>query len=124
VLHKISNDCEHAVISGLIGEGAAGEFLAFRRLFAQLPSVDPIIKNPSKCDLPEDPSVKHALIGALVDKLKGADKSTLNAITIVFGRLGPEFAVCGIKQSIALGHRVDQTDAGKSWLLKHRSLIV
>src|SRR5208282_3440219 len=55
----------HPVVSGCVGEGPAAEFVAFRRLYTQLPDPMSIIANPQGAVVPQEPSVVHALSGAL-----------------------------------------------------------
>lgn len=125
VLPKIpSPECERSILSGLLGEGTAGEFLAFRRLFGQLPDADTLIADAKHCGLPTEPSVTHALIGVLVDKLKGATAKVQDAIATIFSRLSPEFAVVGFKQVFAAGIPIQTSPAGKAWFAKNRSLII
>lgn len=57
-----------AAISGAVGEGAASEFLAFVRLYRELPSVDAIILDPDKGEIPTTPNVLYALSGALAHR--------------------------------------------------------
>ena len=57
-------DCEPEmmlkVVAALVGDGAAGEFAAYMRTI-DLPDLDDIVANPSKCKIPKEPSSKYAL---------------------------------------------------------------
>lgn len=50
---------------GAVGEGPAVEFDAFRRLWAELPSVDGILVDPDASDLPTKPATLYAVVTAL-----------------------------------------------------------
>jgi hypothetical protein len=126
VLSEIpSTECEFPVVSGILGDAVAGEFLGFRRTFSQLPSIDPLLADPANHPVPSEPSTKHALIGCLVDRIKGGDKKVREAIATVFGRLGAEFATCGFKQAVQIDRSfATGVAAARDWFTKNRSLIV
>jgi hypothetical protein len=59
---------QHAAIVGAIGDGAATEFSAFLRLYAELPSVDQILIDPMSVKIPDRPATLYALSGAVAHK--------------------------------------------------------
>lgn len=88
---------QHAAIAGAIGDGAATEFTAFLRLYAELPSVDQILIDPDSVKVPTAPATLYALSGALahrttaqnfgrvakfVDKMLGAGKGEFGVLLI------------------------------------------
>jgi hypothetical protein len=58
-------DVEAAAVKGAVGEGAAVEFLAFRKMYRSLPSIDGILIDPNGADIPKDMSVLCAVTTAL-----------------------------------------------------------
>jgi len=52
-------------IAGAVGGAAAAEFLAFRRLYAELPSIDGILLDPDAADIPDRPGTLYAVVTAL-----------------------------------------------------------
>jgi hypothetical protein len=58
----------NAAIAGAVGEGAATQFLAFLRLYRELPNVDQILIDPDSVDIPEQPATLYALSGALAHR--------------------------------------------------------
>jgi len=56
------------VLAGAVGQGAATEFLAFLRVWRQLPSPDGILLNPDVGDIPQDPDTLRTLCVALAGK--------------------------------------------------------
>lgn len=56
---------ESAAVAGAVGEGAAAEFLAFRRLFQELPSIDGILIDPDQAAIPSKPATLYAVSTAL-----------------------------------------------------------
>lgn len=55
-------------IGGAVGEGAATEFLAFLRLYRELPSIDQILIDPNSVAIPTSPATLYALAGALAHR--------------------------------------------------------
>lgn len=56
---------EAAVLAGAIGEGTAGEFLAFRTMFRELPSIQDCITHPTTAPVPENLSARYAVVTGL-----------------------------------------------------------
>lgn len=52
------------LVAGLVGQGAASEFGVYLRGL-ELPSLDEILANPTKCKIPQEPSSKYALSSML-----------------------------------------------------------
>lgn len=84
-----------AAIAGFVGEGAASEFLAFRRLAKELPDLDQVLKDGTPFKHPEL-SVMYAYVVGLTQKLMSVAKLTnttiknfLNAIQAVPTELKP-----------------------------------
>lgn len=57
-----------AAIAGAVGEPAAVEFLAFLRLYHELPSVDQILIDPDSVPVPTSPATLYALSSALASR--------------------------------------------------------
>lgn len=53
-------DLRTKVVAALVGDGAAGEFEAYMRTI-DLPDLDDILAQPTKCRVPKEPSSKYAL---------------------------------------------------------------
>lgn len=79
-------------LSGCVGPGAAAEYIAHRQMYHKMPDIDGIIANPTKADIPPEPSVLWAVATALADKCKGADTATLASIVKYGVRLPCEMA--------------------------------
>lgn len=54
-----------AAISGAVGQGAAIEFASFQQLYAELPTIDSILKDPNASQLPTKPATLYAVCTAL-----------------------------------------------------------
>ena len=55
-------------VEAAVGDGAASEFNAFKRLYSRLPDVDKILKGDKSIKSPKEPSLMYAITGALVSR--------------------------------------------------------
>jgi hypothetical protein len=63
------NDVRMKLIAGCVGEGAAGEFMAYQRVL-DLPDFEEVVANPKKCKIPEVPSHRYALSSMLAQRVE------------------------------------------------------
>lgn len=61
----LPSNVETAALSGAVGEGAAVEFIAFRRLYREMPNIDAILADPSSVKIPDQPATLYAVVTAL-----------------------------------------------------------
>jgi hypothetical protein len=57
-----------------VGEGAAGEFKSFVKIYSKLPEVEKVLAGDMSIKMPKDPSTVYAVTGALVSRAKDADE--------------------------------------------------
>lgn len=55
-------------VSGLVGEGAAAEWVGTRKIMANMPNIQAIIDNPLTADIPQEAAIKFAVTGALAQR--------------------------------------------------------
>lgn len=72
------------LVSGCVGDGAAGEFAAFLRTL-DLPELKEILADPKKCRIPEHPGHKYALAAMLA---QAATRENLEKIMTYISRSG------------------------------------
>lgn len=117
---KLSRGNLHAVLGGLLSEGIAHDFLAFLDNYDKLPDINKIYQG--KCnDVPEEPSVLHALCGAMIGFLKDLpEKMTIHTALermLDYSKHMPrEFAVLMVKDALFL-HESDLVSGRvKNWV--------
>ena len=59
---------QHEAFAGAVGDGAAVEFSAFLRLYAELPSIDQILIDPMNVAIPEKPATLYAVASAVAHR--------------------------------------------------------
>ena len=114
-------DYEFEAISGIVGEGAATEFLGFLRIYRDLPDIDNIIANPTTSDVPKDVNVLYALCGALSRKVTAQNAQAALAYA---GRLQGEFSVLLVKDIVRLQPDLLKSKAFITWGLEHQDILL
>jgi hypothetical protein len=110
-----------ANVAGDVGEGAAAEYTGFRRIYENLPSVESILMNPAKADVPKDPAVLYALTGALAHK---TSKDNFDRVCEFVDRLSPEFQVMCVSDAMKLKPEIKTTKAFVSWAVKNSNVML
>lgn len=81
------------LVSGLVGDKAAGEFESFMRTVTEVPDLEDIIKDPKRCPIPKQPGAKYATSAMLA---RYADRKNLKQVAEYISReeFGREFEIC------------------------------
>lgn len=87
---------EYEVFKGAAGEAFAAEYMAFLKVYKNLPSIDQIISNPDAAPVPEEPAVLYALSGAIAAK---ANDQNIGALIKYLNRLPGEISVASMKDA-------------------------
>lgn len=83
-----TKDITKALMAGCIGEGAATEFLQYKKMFEEVPQIQEILDGPESVKIPKEPSLLYSLTLSLVNYAKG-NEDAVNAI-LVYGMRWPE----------------------------------
>ncbi|EUB97279.1 ATPase associated with various cellular activities AAA_5 [Rhizobium sp. CF080] len=111
-----------SLVSGVVGDGAAGELEGFIRVYQKLPSLDLVLANPNSAPLPDDPSARFAISAALGRR---ADAKTFeNAMTYIRRIPAREFeimmAVDAVRRDPGLSHTQTFTD----WAVRNQDVTL
>jgi hypothetical protein len=103
---------ELATMAGAVGDGPAAEYLAFRKMYSSLQSVDAMLLDPAACKLPSKPDELYAVCTALASK---ATETNLSRIGTIANRLMDagrgEFSALMLKDAIRRAPKLAATDA-------------
>lgn len=124
VLPATPGDLLHPVISGCVGEGPAAEFVGFIRIWRELPDLDDVLKDPTKAHMPKDPAVLFAISGALVEKMRGADRTLLGKFIAYANRMPDEFSVLSMRDAGAMNPIIFQAPGASDWHKKHKDVML
>jgi hypothetical protein len=108
-------------LAGYVGEGAAAEFTGFRRIYSKMPSIESILMNPSRADVPTDPATMYALTGALAHR---STKDNFDRVYEYLDRLPPEFQVMAVQDAIKLVPKIKETKAFTTWAVRNSNVLL
>ena len=119
-LTKVDEESLFYGVSALVGDGAAGEYIAFRQIYTELPDIDHLINNPHTYKVDDNPAVMYALSGALAAR---ACDAKMENIMKVIKKLPTEFQVITVKQSLIKDKTIIQHNAVDQWV-SHNSTVI
>ncbi len=118
---KLEPHVELELLSGTIGEGVATEFMGYRRENANLPSLDAILLNPDKLEVPTSPSTCHALISSLDRHTTGGNFARLMKY---ISRMSKEFEVVYVTSCVKFDSDICSTKAFIDWSRENRNILI
>lgn len=108
-------------VASKVGDGAAGEYLAFRKLFHHLPEIDKIIASPGSVSVPAEPSAIYAVAGALAAR---ADATTVKPILKYLRRLAPEYQVVAVRDIIGKDKKLVTNSEVQAWITDNSTVVL
>ena len=108
----LDKDVEFELVKGIVGEGAAGEFSAYQRVWKDMPNIDAIMLTPDTSAVPTSPAMLFALSTALGDRAK---KDTFDRAMIYINRMPIEYQVVAVRDSVRKTSGVATTKAFLKW---------
>ena len=104
------------LISGLIGEALAYDFMTYTKVFEDIPNIDHILQGKG-AKAPTRPDINFALVSALVSRVfKVNDEELDNILRYALDKMGADFAVLVYKDLVKAG------DEAKNRILKSKVL--
>lgn len=108
-------------LTGLIGVGPTTEFVAFKRLYLDLPDPQQVLLNPDTAYIPSDPATLYALTTALATIVS---KDTTDNLMKLAARLPTEYAVMMVKTAHKICPEVRKAKSFQSWALNNKDIII
>lgn len=105
---------------GVIGQQAGTEMTGFFRVMNKLVSIDSILLNPKKAEVPSDMAICYALVYALAER---ADRKTLPIMIEYLARLSKEFAFLFFKRIDVANPDLKKSKDFIAWAAKHHDFI-
>ena len=113
-------DDELAVFAGTVGYGAALEFIAFKDLLKNLPSIDAILLNPQAAHVPTDVGQLYAVSSALSSR---ADAGNIDRVITYLDRCPIEYAAFSVRDAVTRDPSLASTDAFIGWAVDHQDVV-
>lgn len=120
VQQKPSSDIEYELYTGIVGEGAAAEFMGYLKYYRDLPNLDALLMNPGAAKVPEEPATLYALSTGLATK---TTQDNMERVVKYALRLPAEFQVLLMKDAIARDNDLTQTKSFNEWAIKNADVM-
>jgi SpoVK/Ycf46/Vps4 family AAA+-type ATPase len=118
---KPDDDLVSELLAGVVGKSVAAEFLAYRRLYKDLPDPQEILANPLATMIPQDPGTLYAISTALA---AAVDEATVKNYFTFMDRLPTEFAVMSVKSSRNTYPKITKAKEFGAWAKTNSSIIL
>jgi hypothetical protein len=109
------------VMIGIVGEGAALEFLGYCKGAISETRILEILENPEKAALPKNPGDQYALISYMVSK--ASEEKSRKAAGLLLNRLNPEFAVLLARSFIQVYPKFVAEKAFLAFAARHKDFL-
>lgn len=108
---------------GLLGEGAASQFVSFLRVAQQVPDFGEIVKDPKKARLPESdrPDAQYATMQMIAHRV---DKDTAAPAFEYLKRMPKEFQVSGLRAALTKSAELVRSKGFADWLKVNKDLVM
>ena len=120
VQQKPGSDVEYELYTGIVGEGAAAEFMGYLKYYRDLPNLDALLMNPGAAKVPEEPATLYALATGLATK---ATQDNIERVVKYALRLPAEFQVLLMKDAIARDNDLTQTKSFNAWAIANADVM-
>lgn len=108
-------------VASLVGDGPAGEFIAFKEVADSLPDIDGLINKPETYKKDDNPAILYALTGAVAAR---ACDDKMENIMKVNKKLPVEFQVILVKSALAVDQDLRKNPEVKKWILDNANVIL
>ena len=116
-----TNDDTLDVLSGIVGEGAAIEFLGYCKSALSEEAITKVLESPESASLPEDIGDRYALISYIATRAKEA--KILVAAGKVIHRLPPEFGVLLVRDLLGVNPEFALNTDYQDFVSKHGEML-
>lgn len=113
-------DIEYELFRGIVGDGAAAEFLGYLKYYRDLPNLDALLMNPDKTPVPEEPATLYALATGLAAK---ATEDNMERVVKYALRIPAEFQVLLMKDAVIREPKLTNSRHFNEWAVKNANVM-
>jgi hypothetical protein len=119
---KLDDPVARQALAGLVGQGAAYQYIAFYQLKDQIPTVDEIVKDPDGTRLPDRTKTDQMmfLIFNMADK---AEKGNIKQLVRYMARMPGDMAVAFYRNALMRDKSLMQCREFGDWAVANKSLL-
>lgn len=108
-------------VSSLVGDGPAGEFVAFKEIADKLPDIDALIDKPSTYKQDDNPALLYALTGAVAAR---ACDTKMSNIMKLAKKIPVEFQVILVKGCLAVDKELKSNADVRTWIVDNANVVL
>lgn len=108
-------------VKGLVGEGAAAEYTAFRKIYESLVSFEDIVMNPKSVAIPKDLSAQYAIVGSVAHNVS---VQTIERVAQFVERMPSDFGVMFWQDAIRKTPAIKSTKPFITWATHSGNVIL
>lgn len=116
----IENDQMFFGVSSLVGDGPAGEFIAFQEIASKLPNIDDIIADPALYKKDDNPALLYALATAIATR---AEDDKMENIMKLAKKIPVEFQVILMKGIFTRDPNLRSHNDLRKWIQENASIV-
>lgn len=116
----VSAEIEYELLSGIVGEGAAAEFIGYLKYYRKMPNLDQVLLNPTKIEVPEEPAIRYALSTGLAAK---STPDNFEKVMAFAERMPVEFQVLLVKDTVQRTPQVSNTRKFNEWAARNSDIL-
>ena len=120
ILDVVAPEAEYECFKGAVGEGAAAEYVGFRKIERALPNIDNLLLHPDSGEVPTDPATLYALSGGIAHR---ASESNFARVVTYCNRMPPEFGVLTVSYATRKTPELASTQAFTNWAVANQDVL-
>lgn len=106
--------------AGLVGEGAAAEWVGARDLMGKMPSIDGIMMQPATAPIPSEAAILYAVATALSLRANATD---FTRMMDYINRMPKEFAVLTVKEAFNRDKSIASSKGFLDWSIENQDMF-
>jgi hypothetical protein len=120
IVDIVTPETEYECFKGAVGEGAAAEYVGFRKIERSLPNIDNLLLNPDSGEVPTDPATLYALSGGIAQR---ASEANFSRVVTYCNRMPQEFGVLTISYAARKDKALASTQAFTNWAVSNQDVL-
>ena len=117
---KLDDPVARQALAGLVGQGAAYQYIAFYQLGNKIPSIDSIVKDPDNTPVPTETDQQMFLVFMMADK---ADKGNIKSLVRYMARLRTDMGVAFYRNALMRDKSLMACREFGDWAVANKSLV-
>lgn len=111
----------HEQVAAFVGGGAAAEYVGTRQIMSKMPSIDAIMLDPDKTEVPTEPAIQYAVATALAVR---ASADNFTDIMTYANRMPVEFTTMLVKDAATREPKIKKAKAFLDFCVKNSKVFI